>query len=231
MNKRYSEVDILRGIAVVMMIVFHAVFDFDYFKIYNFNIYNGFWLYFARLIATIFIFLVGISMTLSYYRKGFGFLNYFKRGSVVLGYGLSITLVTYLFLREGTIIFGILHFIGISIILGSLFLRFKNLNLILGGIFILLGFYIKSFVVNYPWLVFLGLRFENFYTLDYFPLLPWFGVVLLGLYFGKVFYPEGKRRFKIEMKNKYLSYLGRHSLIIYLLHQPILVLFINLLLL
>ena len=123
---RYSEVDILRGIAVLMMVIFHFVFDLNYFNVYKFNIYNGFWLYFARLIAIIFIFLVGVSLTLVYYRKNYGFLDYFKKGSVVFGFGLLITLVTYLFLREGTIIFGILHFIGISIILGSLFLRFKN---------------------------------------------------------------------------------------------------------
>ncbi len=228
MNKRYSEVDILRGIAVVMMVIFHFVFDLDYFNIYKFNIYNGFWLYFARLIAIIFIFLVGVSLALVYYRKNFGFLDYFKKGSIVFGFGLLITLITWLFIREGTIIFGILHFIGISIILGSLFLRFKELNLVFGGILIGLGFYIKNFVVNYPWLVWLGLRFNNFYTLHYFPLLPWFGVILLGIYSGKLLYPKGKRRFNINLENKYLSFLGRHSLVIYLLHQPILILVINL---
>jgi len=228
MNKRYSEVDILRGIAVVMMVIFHFVFDLNYFNVYKFNIYNGFWLYFARLIAIIFIFLVGVSLTLVYYRKNYGFLDYFKKGSVVFGFGLLITLVTYLFLREGTIIFGILHFIGIAIILGSLFLSFKNLNLILGAILIGLGFYINKFIVSYPWLVWFGLKFNNFYTLDYFPLLPWFGVILLGIYFGKVLYPKGKRRFNINLENKYLSFLGRHSLVIYLLHQPILILVINL---
>jgi len=225
---RYSEIDILRGIAIVMMIIFHFVFDLDYFNILNINVLGGFWLYFARLIAIIFIFLVGVSLSLSFYRKRFGFLNYFKRGSIVFSFGLLITLVTYLFLKEGTIIFGILHLIGISIILGSLFLRFRNLNLVLGGILIGLWFYLKNLIVSYPWLVWLGLRFENFYTLDYFPLLPWFGVVLLGIYFGKLLYPEGKRRFNISLENKYLSYLGRHSLLIYLIHQPILVLLINL---
>jgi len=228
MNKRYSEVDILRGIAVVMMVIFHFVFDLNYFNVYKFNIYNGFWLYFARLIAIIFIFLVGVSLTLVYYRKNYGFLDYFKKGSVVFGFGLLITLATWLFAREGTIIFGILHFIGVSIILGSLFLRFKNLNLVLGGILIGLGFYIKNFIVSYPWLMWLGLKFNNFNTLDYFPLLPWFGVILLGIYFGKLLYPKGKRRFNINLENKYLSFLGRHSLIIYLLHQPILILVINL---
>jgi len=228
MNERYLEIDILRGAAVVMMILFHLLFDLEYFNIYNVNVYDGFWLYFARATALIFIFLVGVSLTLVYYRKNFGFLEYFKRGSIVFFYGLLITLITYLFLERGTIIFGILHFIGISIILGSLFLRFKNLNLVLGAILISFGFYLKNFTVSYPWLVFLGLRFENFYTLDYFPLLPWFGVTLLGIYFGKVLYPKGKRRFNISLENKYLSYLGRHSLVIYLLHQPILVLVINL---
>ena len=228
MNKRYLEIDLLRGVAVVMMILYHFLFDLDYFNIYRINVLEGFWLYFARLIALIFIFLVGVSLTLVYYRKNYGFLDYFKKGSVVFGFGLLITLATWLFAREGTIIFGILHFIGVSIILGSLFLRFKNLNLVLGGILIGLGFYIKNFIVSYPWLMWLGLKFNNFNTLDYFPLLPWFGVILLGIYFGKLLYPKGKRRFNINLENKYLSFLGRHSLVIYLLHQPILILVINL---
>ena len=100
--------------------------------------------------------------------------------------------------------------------------------MVLGGILIGLGFYIKNFIVSYPWLMWLGLKFNNFNTLDYFPLLPWFGVILLGIYFGKLLYPKGKRRFNINLENKYLSFLGRHSLIIYLLHQPILILVINL---
>jgi uncharacterized membrane protein len=69
---------------------------------------------------------------------------------------------------------------------------------------------------------------ENFVTFDYFPIFPWFGVTLLGIYFGNLFYENGKRQFTIkDMSNnsiiKFLTFLGRNSLFIYLGHQPLLI--------
>jgi uncharacterized membrane protein len=230
-RQRFWEIDFLRGIAIIMMIVFHFLFDLSYFSIYSVDVYSGFWWLFARVTAMIFIFLVGISLTLSYSRIRDGVSRvdiarkYMFRGAKIFVYGLLITLATWLFLQSGFIVFGVLHFIGIAIIISWPLLNRRRLLLVLGVVFILVGVYLQSFTVGFPWLLWLGLRPELFYTLDYFPLLPWMGVILIGMFFGKMFYPDGKQAIKNRSGPviSQLSFLGRHSLVIYLLHQPVLI--------
>jgi len=228
---RYWEIDFLRGIAIMMMIIFHAVFDMNYFSSYRIDIQSGFWWFFARITASIFIFLVGVSLTLSYSRaikeRKDLLMKYLYRGLKIFSWGLIITLITWVFFREGFIIFGILHFIGIAIILAYPFIRHRFLNPFFGILFISLGIYLTGLIFDFPWLIWLGFMPQNFYTFDYFPILPWFGLVLLGLFFGNLFYPEGRRRINIkEISNpltKLFCFLGRHSLLIYLIHQPVLI--------
>lgn len=220
-----------------MMVTFHLIFDLTYFGIYDFDVSSGFWWVFARLTAFIFIFLVGISLTLSHTRaeitgktrENHGlFPKYLKRGLKIFSLGILITLATWLFIPEDFIVFGILHFIGIAIILEYPFLNKKYTNLILGIFFIIAGLIIAQFTVNYPWLLWLGLKPEVFITVDYFPVLPWLGVVSLGLFAGTLLYRDYKRIFNLPdlSKNHFVrlfSFLGRHSLLIYLIHQPILI--------
>ncbi|MCD6108701.1 MAG: DUF1624 domain-containing protein [Thermoplasmata archaeon] len=236
-KRRFWEIDFLRAIAIFMMITFHIVFDIDYFKNYNLVSPYNFWWYFARATATLFLTLVGISLTLSYSRiihlsknRDFRkiYIKYIIRGMKIFSWGLLITFITFIFLRKGTILFGILHLIGVSIILAYPLLKFRILNLITGVFFILLGLFISNFYVEYPWLIWLGVKTTNFYTFDYFPVLPWFGVVLIGIFLGNIFYPNYKRSFKLPdlSKNlmvKHLCFLGRHSLRVYLIHQPVLI--------
>jgi uncharacterized membrane protein len=132
------------------------------------------------------------------------------------------------------IVFGILHFIGMAIILQYPFLNKKYINLVLGIVYIILGSVIAQFTVNYPWLLWLGLKPSLFITVDYFPLLPWLGVVSLGIFTGKILYKDYKRRYRFpDLSKNFLtrgfSYIGRHSLLIYLIHQPILILVLYLL--
>lgn len=235
LNKRFWEVDSLRGIAILMMVIFHLIFDLYYFAIYGFNVHSGFLWWFARVTAFIFIFLVGVSLSLSYSRTilGYGqrnlFLKYLKRGLKIFGYGLLITIVTWIFIGNGFIVFGILHLIGIAIILEYPFLKYRYANLFLGIAFIIAGIYLMSFRFDFNALLWLGFIPYNFYTVDYFPLLPWLGVVSLGIFTGDILYPNYKRHFNIPDLSNYmlfriLGFLGRHSLLIYLIHQPILIL-------
>ena len=237
LNKRFWEIASLRGLAIVLMIIFHLIFDLYYFGIYNFNVHSGFLWWFARLTAFIFIFLVGVSLSLSYSRtalsRNYGhqkrlFFKYLKRGLKIFGYGLIITVVTWVIIGEGFIVFGILHLIGISIILEYPFLKHKYVNLFLGLILITAGIYLRSFEFDFYALLWLGFTPYTFYTLDYFPLLPWLGAVSLGIFLGNTLYEGYIRHFKLPDFSRYLiirvlEFLGRHSLFIYFIHQPILI--------
>ena len=231
-KERLWEIDFLRGIAIILMIIFNYSFALSYLKIYNLNVGFLYWYVFPRFIGGMFIFLAGLSLTLMYNKiknKKDTQKKFFFRGLKIFSYGLLITIITFLTFPEAFIIFGILHFIGISIILGSFFLKFRKLNLLLGLAIIILGFYLQNFVFDFPWLLWLGLIPQNFYTFDYWPILPWFGVTLLGIFFGNLLYKNGKRSFKIKdfsntLITRFLDFLGRNSLVIYLLHQPLLIL-------
>jgi len=237
LEKRFWEIDFMRGLAIIMMILFHLLYDLNYFGKYNLNLHSGFWLYFARATATIFILLVGISLTLSFSRakkmqmaREKLYLKYLKRGLKVFSWGLAITLMTWVFLREGFVVFGVLHLIGFSIILAYPFLKFHFWNLLMGIVFIAFGIYLKNFTFSFPWLMWLGLMPDHFYAVDYFPIFPWFGVILIGVFVGNLAYPDYTRKFNLcELSNSNFSFirlfcfLGLHSLLIYLIHQPILI--------
>ncbi|MFO7872195.1 MAG: heparan-alpha-glucosaminide N-acetyltransferase [Candidatus Undinarchaeales archaeon] len=235
-KKRFWEIDFLRGFAVIMMIIFHFLFDLSYFGNYNVPINSGFWLYFARITAGIFIFLVGISLVLSSERakrnKSFGFLKYLKRGLKIFSWGILITIITWIFLDKGTIVFGILHFIGISIIIAYPFIVkvrkeaviwISVISIILAGIIFDLIEFGSYFTAS------VGLPPAEFYTLDFFPLIPWFALVLIGIYVGGLFYKNYERLIEIPdlSENKIIEkicLLGKNSLLIYLIHQPVLIL-------
>ena len=234
-KERFWEVDFLRGFAVVMMIVFHCLYDLTHFALIWVNIYSGFWWVFGRATAIIFFFLVGVSLTLSYSRleknkQGETWFKYLKRGLRIFGYGMLITLVVYLFMSKTLIVFGALHFIGVAIILSRPFFNLRFWNFILGGSIIGVGLYLKHFRFDFPWLLWLGFRHSGsaaYHTYDYFPLLPWFGVVLLGIFFGSLLYPNGVRRFSVRNTSfppaRLLCLMGRKSLPIYFIHQPVLI--------
>ncbi|MFH0833000.1 MAG: heparan-alpha-glucosaminide N-acetyltransferase [Candidatus Aenigmatarchaeota archaeon] len=221
MKERFWEIDFLRGLAVLLMITYHVVFTLNYFGNYT---VDGFRL-FGFLAAIMFILLVGISLSLSYSRAHADFSKYLKRGLKIFSYGLVITAVTFIFLKSGFVVFGVLHLIGLSIILSYFFFR-RRLNILIGIFLIIIGLYIQNVELDFPYLLWLGFE-PRFYTLDYFPLLPWFGLVLIGIFFGDMLYPNHRRRINVpEIKFypiKLLSLLGRHSLFIYFMHLPIII--------
>lgn len=230
--KRFWEIDLLRGIAIVMMLVFHFLYVLNYFDIYKISLYSGYFLIYIYIGASLFLLLVGISLSLSFSRaekvltKKELKLKYLKRGLKIFGLGLLITLVSWIYLGEGFIVFGALHCIGISIILAYPFLRFRYQNLLFGIVFILAGVILKTLTFDFNWLIWLGFTPSQFFTVDYFPLLPWFGVVLIGIFLGNSLYPNYKRIFKLKdlyrlKVIRFVCFLGRHSLIIYFIHLPI----------
>jgi uncharacterized membrane protein len=235
-STRLWEVDTLRGIAIVLMIFFHFTWDLDHFAGYEVNVLSTPWQTFARSIASLFIFVMGVSLTLSYNRAkqqaGHSalFIKYLRRGGQIFGLGMVITVATYFFFRgQGFVIFGVLHLLGLSIILAYPFLRYnKWVSLLAGLLAIGLGIYLNRLVVSFPWLIWLGVRQSGVNMVDYYSLLPWFGISLLGIFAGYTLYPQSVRRFTWPdlaqvVPIRGLRFLGRHSLLIYLIHQPILI--------
>jgi uncharacterized membrane protein len=238
--ERFWEIDLLRGIAIVGMILFHTFFDLNFFNVYPLDMHSPLFLLYMYTNASLFIVLVGISLSLSYTRavpmmtQQQKILNNIQRGFWIFGLGLVVTAVTWLYIGEGFILFGALHCIGISIILASPFLVKQKYTIVAGSIILVIGIGLIQVRVGFPWLLWLGLRPYLFYTVDYFPLFPWFGIVLLGIALGRYFYPQYTRRYTLpDYSNNIvirgIRYLGRHSLLIYFLHQPLIIGIITLL--
>ena len=231
--QRLWEVDTVRGIAVVVMICYHFIFDLAYFGSYSGNMYSAPWQTVARSIGTTFILVMGVSLSLRYHRlepaldRKQLFLKYLRRGAALFGWGMVITVVTYFVVGRGFVVFGILHLLGVSTLLAFPFLRSRWASLAGGIVALGLGVYLGSVKVLSPWLLWLGVPQLRRHMVDYYPVLPWFGFALLGVFLGFTLYPRGVRRFGLPDLSqaaaiRALAFLGRHSLPIYLIHQPIL---------
>lgn len=242
MADRFWEIDFLRGLAVIGMIAYHFLFDLNFFEVIALPTESLGWFIFPRTVAAIFIFLVGVSLAISYDRSKEELTEremkkkYLKRSLKIFVYGLLISAATWIFIPEAFVIFGILHFIGISIFLGYLILKFDiSREKILSSVLFVLftGALLQYLQFNFPWLLWLGFIPKNLQTLDYFPLLPWFALILAGLYMGRKFYDGVERKFDLrEISNPLVNsfaFLGRYSLEIYFLHQPLLISLIYLL--
>ena len=232
---RFIELDVLRGFAIIFMIFLHVIWDLDYFGLVTLNtqIYQ-----FQKIVPTMFFILLGICLVISKNKKviqsSYNKNKYnkylFQRGLKVFGFGIIITIITMIFIPDRPIYFGVLHCIGFSIILSIPFLKFNYINMVFGPIVIFIGLLLNTVSFENPTVIHLalGLHQGNIaqYTIDYFPIFPWFGACLIGMVLGNLFYKNNERRFSIPDLSKYkpvsmFSWLGQHSLIIYLLHQPI----------
>lgn len=219
MKNRIVELDFFRGIAVFLMVIFHGIFDLSYYFGLNIDYSRGFWYYEGKLSALTFICIAGIS---SYFSR-----NPRQRGVKLLLLGMAITAATYLLDSTNYIKFGILHFLGTSYFLSPHFKRVDSISLILlASAIIFTGTYFSSLTTQNPFLFPLGITTPYFSSLDYYPLIPYFGVFLMGVYIGRNFYAQGNRILG-GIRENFLSLLGRYSLIIYLTHQPVLLLFFN----
>lgn len=234
--KRFWEIDAIRGLSVILMVIYHGIYLLVWFGLIQINLYSGWIWVVPRLIAGSFIFIMGLSLTLSYDRvkdklstKNL-IIKFLKRGLFILILGFLVTLGTALVFGTSSsqriVFFGILHMIGLSILIAIPLIKLKWTNLFIGmGVMLLgigLGFYRFPFFI----LLWLGFRPEAYAPVDYLPLLPWFSFVCFGLFTGRLLYPEGQTRFKLPelSKNlvvKSLTWIGRHSLWIYLIHVPV----------
>ncbi len=223
-HKRIWELDALRGLCIIFMIAVHFVFDLGAFTALQFS--TPVWFDFVKQYGhVIFVLISGICVTLAS--------RSFKRGVIVFAAGLLITAVTVFmvyvmnFTRSILILFGILHMLGACMMLYPLFKRLPVwLVAVFGVCFIALGFWLDTLTVSTKLLFPIGLTFPGFFSGDYFPIFPGLGWFLLGSVLGRTLYrkkesllPRVNTKFFLV---RFLSWCGRHSLWIYLLHQPLL---------
>lgn len=228
---RIPLIDQLRGVALIAMAIYHFTWDLGFFGyIEPETATTGGWRIFARLIAGSFLFLVGFSLVLGH-QKGFHARPFLVRLAKIGGAAAIITTATWFAFPDTFIFFGILHAIAAASVVGLLFLRLPIALTLLAAIAAVTApLYLRAPLFDHPTLWWVGLSVDIPRSNDYVPLLPWLAPVLLGIALGKFFVasalPErwaglGGRK-KVWWKSL-LETAGRHSLAIYLIHQPLLI--------
>ncbi|WP_100065552.1 heparan-alpha-glucosaminide N-acetyltransferase [Miniphocaeibacter massiliensis] len=231
MKKRYNIIDFIRGFAIVNMILYHLFYDLVYIFDENFSFFpSTFSSIWQNLIAMTFIITSGIAY------------NFGKKNSRKFLYLIICSAIlstyTFFFMKNEFIAFGIIHFFAFAtLILLLIDSVLKHINSYLGLIVSLLLFASTKFIANGYIYIFtnkyilprtlydskaffwLGFPSDNFVSSDYYPLIPWFFLFIAGFFIGRIFLSK-----KPTLKKKSLNpicFIGRHSLLIYMAHQPI----------
>lgn len=226
MKKRIWELDALRGLCILGMVVVHVVYDLvELYGLIEWE-YPPLFTFVQSWGGVLFLLISGICVTLGS--------RCIRRGLLVFACGLVVSGVTYGMYHFGfatkslIIYFGVLHCLGACMLLWPVFRKLPHWALALVGlIFVLGGFYIRELPwVDTHYLMPLGIPWKGFASSDYFPLLPYFGFFLIGSALGKSAYRSKESLLpKVNAQNPIIRFFllcGKHSLWIYLLHQPIL---------
>lgn len=234
-KKRYELIDTLRGIALINMILYHGIWDLVHIYGVDWAWYTsaaGYW--WQQGICYAFILLSGFCWPLG--RK------HFQRGLIVFAAGAFITAVTSLFAPDARVLFGVLTLIGSSMLLTTALQkwlsRIRPLPGLLGSAFFFiltrninggyLGFEWWNFVKLPEFLyannvtAYLGFPRDDFVSADYFGLLPWFFLYLVGYFLFRVLEERKQLDCLQKSPSRAVKFVGKRSLVIYLLHQPIL---------
>lgn len=237
---RIAIIDETRGFLVICMVFYHALYSLAF--IFNIPLAKNL-LYFFRpaqaVFAGAFIFISGGVSLLSR--------SNLKRGAKLFALATAISVVTCVFAPGQAIIFGVLHMLSICMVLfGALQPLLAKIRPKIGmaACFLLFlltlnvgaGFFgFKNFHISIPlwayssnWLFVFGVAPKNFYSADYFPLFPWMFIFFFGTFFASALKGKKLPQFALKPHVKALSFCGRHALMIYILHQPVIFLIMNL---
>jgi len=222
---RIWEIDFLRGVSIILVIGYHLLFDLGEFvglpKFlgWSTNLSTVAWTIAQHFFAGMFVLLSGTSSTLTR--------SNIRRGLRLLAVSFLVTAATYLFDPASAIFFGILQCLAVSMLLyGAAFKKAPAAVCALCGAAVLglsafLPVVKRALAVRTDWLIPFGLTSPSFSSYDYFPLVPWLGVFLIGAALGKSVYAKKTGLLPWRMPANFVNFAGRHSLIIYILHQPL----------
>ncbi len=226
-SQRIAALDLLRSAALLGMASYHFVYDLQMHGLVppGFAV-QGFFYWHARTVASTFLLLAGLGIWLSH-GAGIRWPAFWRRMAKVGGAAALVSVTTYIALPDWWIFFGILHCIALGSLLALPFLRLPALVTLAAGAFVVWASYaLATPAMNAPLLRFIGLHTIPTMTVDFEPLFPWFGPILIGLGLGRLGSAFGLwdwlRRWNAPAWLRALGWPGRHSLAVYLLHQPIL---------
>ena len=225
---RYKRLDILRWVAIILMVIFHL--NYSLVHIFNTNILNFseiFWFLLGKIAAISFIFIAGISFFLAEkkYQKNIT-KKYIWVSALLWCIALLISIWTYFLFPEEHIRFGIIHFFSLSFLLLLFFRKFRYGNIVVWGICIIYWTFFIPIIDSQYW-YFLWYVYKGFRSADYYPVFPYFWVMLCGYSFALFLEYYNKFDILVSYKNNkitdLLEWTGKRSLVIYLIHQPIII--------
>ena len=225
---RIAAIDAARGVALGGMVVYHLIWDFAHFGLVAPTLpFAPATRALSHGVASAFLALAGVSLALAHPR-GLRRAAFLKRLALIVGAAALVTAASYAIDPEEPILFGILHCIAVASLIAALFVAAPyGAALAVGALAVATPFLYSSAAFNPPALVWLGLGTVSPYTLDWRPLLPWAGVTLIGLGLAQAAAARlSSWRWTTWRPTRWpgraFTFAGRHSLVIYLVHQPIL---------
>jgi len=220
---RIPAIDSLRGLAIIAMVVYHFCFDLRHFGFIAADMNRDpFWLHARTAILSSFLLLAGISLVLAQ-RDARGRDRFWRHIGRVAAAALLVTAASYVVFPQRYIWFGVLHAIAISLVLVRPLASRPALALTIGIVLVAAGnSWTSAWFDNRTWGS-LGFMTAKPATEDYVPLAPWTGVILLGMALAHPLQRNGFRALApLARWPGWLRAMGRHSLAIYLIHQPLL---------
>jgi uncharacterized membrane protein len=222
---RIWEIDFLRGLAIILMVGYHLLFDLGTFAQvprflgFSTDLSSTSWVIAQYFFAGLFVVLSGISSTLTR--------SNIRRGLRLLALSFIVTAVTYVFDSSSAVWFGILQCLAVSMLVyGAAFEKAgaavcASIGALVFGFGFALPAVKRALTIRFDWLLPFGLHSAGFSSFDYFPLIPWLGIFLIGAALGKTVYASGKSLWPRPLPRTFVNFAGRYSLWIYLAHQPV----------
>jgi len=228
---RLALIDLLRGLALVAMVAYHLCWDLTFFRLTRFDLLNDPWWLLARSsIAGSFLGLAGLCLVLTHGR-GVRWRPLARRTLVLAAAAGIVSAVSFTLFAESPIWFGILHHLALFGLIGVVFVRLPWPAAALGAAFALAApALLAQPLFDGPWLSWIGLATHDPSSNDFVPLLPWSAAGLIGILAGKLLLAVQQRPLGQRLAGwspaaapaRLISRLGRHTLAIYLIHQPLL---------